>query len=82
MSFGEHNSSLHASDLVPGGRTSPRGGGADEESRESRYLRVENEQLRQCLKLMQEQAELESANLISSVIAWCDDRFRKKFAGK
>ncbi|XP_046360331.2 speriolin-like [Haliotis rufescens] len=80
MSFGEHNSSLHASDLVPAGRTSPRGVGADEGSRESRYLRLENEQLRQCLRLMQEQAELESANLISSVIAWCDDRFRKKFA--
>ncbi|XP_046585415.1 LOW QUALITY PROTEIN: uncharacterized protein LOC124292376 [Haliotis rubra] len=80
MSFGEHNTSLHASDLVPPGRTSSRGGAADEENRDSRSLRAENEHLRQCLRLMQEQAELESANLISSVIAWCDDRFRKKFA--
>ncbi|XP_067650945.1 uncharacterized protein [Haliotis asinina] len=80
MSFGERNNSLHVSDLAPVGRASSRGGGADDENRESRSLRAENEHLRQCLRLMQEQAELESANLISSVIAWCDDRFRKKFA--
>ncbi|XP_050395508.1 speriolin [Patella vulgata] len=46
---------------------------------ENHRLKKENVELWKCLRLMRDNSELETANLISSVIAWCDEKFKHKF---
>ena len=45
-------------------------------------LNEENQVMKRCLRLMRDNSALETASLLSAVVAFCDGKFRRKFAGK